>query len=178
MSHITEPLRPIVSAYLRIYEYLRFKETGIVDDADEVAKQHSRGNTAVQLYTPGGELPVWRPTRTNNLRIEAVIAMQKDWPDFDAPSEHYEVDVKVFDPRVVNKGRDIVPRLEWSMKWGHQNIKPHNNGIFSEVFQGSQDNIDRPGVWRIECTITGQESGNVFDRHIEFVVPEDVLQFA
>lgn len=178
MAHINEPTRPITRAYLQIYEYQRLKETGIMDDADEVAKQHSRGNTAVQLYTPGGELPVWRPTRTNNLRIEGVIEMQRDWPDQDAPSEHYDVRLEVFDPRVVNQGRDVIPRLEWGVLWKHQNIKPHNNGRFSEPFQATQWNIDRTGTWRIECTITGWESGNVFDRHIEFVVPEDVLQFA
>ena len=89
----------------------------------------------------------------SNLRIEPTVTTTA------FPSEHFAVRVHVLGPAP----RSNFERLEriWDVRWNHQNIAPHPGFGGKKVFElNFYNQLDGP--YRVDVTLTGSESGNIF----------------
>ena len=94
----------------------------------------------------------------DQMRIHANVDSARHGLD---PTEHWGVRVVV--SQAIEKRNGIL-RFDqfWDQEWAHQNASAHQKShlvVRTNLYQLES----RPGIWRVQITLEGEESGNTFE---------------
>lgn len=139
-DHVIEPTAPVTGMQLFLYKYTSPTTTLMrCDGTDRIT--------------------------FDQVRIEPRISVAAK------PSEHYTVNIQVTFAESLS-GRAAITFRQWGLTWSHQNVGPHTKGGSVEkpweVAQVNQWLHGRLGFWTVNATVTGEESGAVFERSCTF----------